>query len=197
MAYIVTYIVAYIVHFSRFQLCNHLALLTSFSYLTNLSFCLCDSWALGRIAPPLKALALTCTYFLTKPSLHCLQRSLFFSPRRCTLSSPTNASKNPTSCLISIATPSTFTGIHHRLTIHGAGAMGSILQLLFRLLVSLACVLSRMHAYVAAHHPTTNTISTPPQSILRRPATCRYKSIYSAWWRVLLTRHRKSKICVM
>ena len=77
VSYIVTYIVTYIVHFSRFQLCNHLALLTSFSYLTNLSFCLCDSWALGRIAPPLKALALTCTYFLTKPSLHCLQRSLF------------------------------------------------------------------------------------------------------------------------
>ena len=69
----------------------------------------------------------------------------------------------------------------HRLTIHGAGAMGSILQLLSRLLVLLVCVLSRMHAYVAAHHPTTNTISTPLQSILRRPATCRYKSIYSAW----------------
>ena len=83
------------------------------------------------------------------------------------------------------------------LTSHGAGAMGSILQLLSRLLVLLVCVLSRMHAYVAAHHPTTNTISTPLQSILRRPATCRYKSIYSAWWRVLLTRHRKSKICVM
>ena len=85
---------------------------------------------------------------------------------------------------------------HLSLTTYGAGAMGSIIlyQPKSRF-VLLVCVLSRMRTYVTAHHPTTTT-SQPPLLSPRRPAICRYKSIYSTWWRVSLTRHRKSKIYV-